>query len=57
MAIKEVNRQDNKDGQTVVEFETDKLVVRLINTYDKRKTLEDMIYVIACRKLADRLAS
>jgi len=57
MTVKELHRQHNKNGQTVVELETEKLVVRLISTYDKQKSLDEMIYIIACRKLADRLAS
>jgi hypothetical protein len=55
MNVKELNRRKNKKGQIVVEIEADKQMVRLINTYDAKHTLEDMVYTIACQKLSDRL--
>jgi hypothetical protein len=57
MQVKELCRQEKRVGETVIEMEADKLRVRLIATYDNKETLEDMIYVIACRRLADKLAS
>ena len=56
MQVKELYRQKTKPDETVVEFEAGKLFVRLINTYDNKRTLDDLIYVMACRKLAERLA-
>ena len=53
--VKELHRQHNNDGQTIVQIETGKLMVRLINTYDKKSTLDEMLYMIACRRLADRI--
>ena len=57
MQVTELHRQQNQDGQTIVEYKADKLVVRLITTYDKKKSLDEVIYMMACRKLAGKLAS
>ena len=56
MQVKELHRKKEKNGETIVEVEAGKLLVRLIDTYDSKKTLEEMIYVIACRRLAAKLA-
>ena len=56
MQVRELHREEHQTGETVVEIETDKLLVRLINTYDKEKTFDEMLYIIACRRLATRLA-
>ena len=56
MQVKELHRRKTQTDETVVEFEAGKLLVRLINTYDSKRTLDELIYVIACRKLAERLA-
>lgn len=56
MQIKELCRTENPSGETVVEYEAGKLLVRLIDTYDRAKTFEEMLYVIACRRLAAKLA-
>jgi len=56
MQVKELRRQKTETNETVVEFEAGKLLVRLINTYDSKRTLDDLIYIMACRKLAERLA-
>ncbi|MDL2273915.1 hypothetical protein LJC34_05185 [Oscillospiraceae bacterium OttesenSCG-928-G22] len=56
MQIKELHRKERRPGKTVAEYEVGKLIVRLIDTYDSQKTLEDMLYIIACRKLEQRLA-
>lgn len=55
MIVRELNRRRKKNGQTTVEYETDKLRMRLINTYDARKTFEDLFYEITCRKLAKEI--
>ncbi|MCL2149853.1 MAG: hypothetical protein FWH51_02830 [Dehalococcoidia bacterium] len=55
MSVKELNRKQNNQGQTIVEIETGKQVFRLINTYDNQHTLEELIYTIARRRLADRV--
>ena len=56
MQVKELHRQEKRSGETVVEIEVDRLRVRLIDTYDNEKTLDDIIYVLACRRLAERIA-
>ena len=54
MQIKELCRKTNKTGETVVEFESGKILVRLIDTYNDTKTFEELLYAIACRKLAEQ---
>jgi len=55
MQVKELRRKTKRTGATV-EFEVDKVLVRLIGTYGKEKTLEELIYILACRKLEDKIA-
>jgi len=56
MQVKELRRKVKRAGVTV-EVEVDKLLVRLIGTYGKENTLEELIYILACRRLEDKLAS
>ena len=56
MQVKELKRKIKQTGETVVDFEVDKIRVRLINTYDKEKTLDEILYILACRRLAERIA-
>ena len=55
-AVKELSRKKTNDGETIVEYETDKAVIRLIATYGSKNTLEDMIYHACCRRLSERLS-
>jgi hypothetical protein len=52
MQVKELHRKKAQTGETVVELEIGKMIVRLIGTYDKKKPLDELIYVMACRKMA-----
>ena len=54
MQIKEL-RRSIQSGESVIEFTAGKLHVRLIDTYSGRITLDELLYVIACNKLAERL--
>ena len=56
MKVKELHRHQNLNGETIVELETGKLRVRLISTYCKQTALDEMLYQMACHKLAERLA-
>jgi len=56
MQVKELNRQTKRTGETVVDFEVDKLRVRLIDTYHKEKSFDEVLYILACRRLAERIA-
>jgi hypothetical protein len=56
MNIKELRRSIKQGGETVTEFEVGKLHIRLIGTYGGEKTLDELLYIIACNKLAGRLA-
>ena len=56
MKVKELCRKKTNAGGTIVEFETGKLLVRLNDTYDNKITLDELIYVMACRKLTERQA-
>jgi len=53
MEVKELRRDKKQSGENIVEYEADKIIVRLIETYDDKKSFEDLLYVIACRKLAE----
>ena len=56
MDIKELRREITETGETVAEFEAGKLHVRLIDTYNDRNTLDELLFVIACNKLSERVA-
>jgi len=56
MQITELHRQKKQTGETIVEVKTEKLLVRLIDTYGNKNTLDEIIYVMACRRLAERMA-
>ena len=53
MQIKELCRDRKPSGENIVEYEADKKIVRLIKTYDDKKSFDELLYVIACRKLAE----
>ena len=53
MQIKELCRRKIQTGETVAEFEAGHLLVRLIDTYDGKETLDELLYAIACQKLAE----
>jgi hypothetical protein len=55
MQVNELCRERKQTGETVVELETGKLRVRLINTYANKKPLDEILYIIACHRLAKRL--
>jgi hypothetical protein len=56
MQVTELCREVKPTGETIVEFETGKLLVRLTQTYGSKRTLDEMLYVIACRRLSERMA-
>ena len=56
MQVKELRRDRKQTGETIAEFEAGQLLVRLTGTYGVKETLDDLLYVIACRKLAGKLA-
>jgi len=56
MQAKELRRQTNISGETIVEIEVENMRVRLTSTYDGKATFDEVIYILACDKLADRIA-
>ena len=54
MQIKELCRKKKQTGEVVAEFEAGKIIVRLIDTYNSEKSFEELLYIIACRKLNER---
>jgi len=54
MQIKELQRIQTQSGDTVVELEVGQKIIRLTNSYSIEKTFEELLYVIACRKLTER---
>ena len=55
MIVKELNRKLNTDGKTVAEYEAGKLHLRIIDSYDNKRSFEDLIYVVACHRLAGQI--
>ena len=57
MQIKEMQRlKKEQTGETVVDIEAGRLRVRLINTYNNERLLDEIIYTLACRRFAERMA-
>jgi hypothetical protein len=56
MQVNELCRSKELTGETIVKIEAGKQLVRLINTYTKDKALDEILYVLACRRLAERMA-
>ena len=56
MQVRELDRRIKRTGEIVVDIEIDKLRVRLISTYDKEKSFDEILYILACRRLAERIA-
>jgi hypothetical protein len=55
MQITELRRSIKQSGENIAEFDTEKIHVRLIDTYSGRISFDDLLYIIACNKLAERL--
>jgi len=53
MQIRELRRDKKQSGENIVEYEADNFIVRLIKTYDDKRPFDELLYVIACRKLAE----
>lgn len=54
MQVTEVDRQTTHSGETVAIFKVGKRSVQLIGTFENRATLDDLLYSIACRKIAEQ---
>ena len=54
MQVDQLCRKTKQTGKTIVEFKAEKLLVRLIVTYKKEKTFEELLYSLACDKLTER---
>ena len=49
------DRKINRSGEVVSKYETGKLSVELVGTFGDRAILDDLLYSIACHRLAQRL--
>jgi hypothetical protein len=54
--ITEIKNGNKKIGKNIAEYEADKKVVRLTKTYNNKNTFDDLLFVIACRRLAEHTA-
>ncbi len=54
MQVTEVKRQTTHSGEMVTMFKAGKRSIQLIGTFEDRATLDDLLYSIACRKIAER---
>lgn len=54
MQITEVDRQTTRSGEMVAVFKAGKRSIQLIGTFEDRATLDELLYSIACRKIAER---
>ncbi len=54
MQVTEVDRQTTSSGEMVTIFEAGKRSIQLIGTFENRATLDDLLYSIACQKIAER---
>ena len=53
-AIKQ-NRTINRSGEIITKYEVGKMSVELVGTFGDRAILDDILYSIACHRLAKRL--
>jgi len=54
MQVIELNRQTTCDGEVVTHFEAGKRSIQLIGTFAQWATLDDLLYSIVSRKIAER---
>lgn len=54
MQVTEIDRQTTCSGEMVAIFEAGKRSIQLVGTFEGRTTLDDLLYSIACRKIAER---
>jgi hypothetical protein len=56
MRVTELERRTACSGETIARFEIGKRSIQIVGTFENRATLDDLLYFIACRKIAERLA-
>jgi hypothetical protein len=56
MQITEINNGQKQIAKNITEYEADKKIVRLIKTYSNKHTFDDLLFIIACRRLAQYTA-
>ncbi len=55
MQITELERRTNGSGETIVKFKAGKRSIQIVGTFENKATLDDLLYSIACRRIAERL--
>ena len=55
MQVTELDRQKICSGEMIAKFETGKRSIQLIGTFENKVTLDDLLYSIACQRIAERL--
>ena len=55
MQVTEVDRRTTCTGEMITRFEAGKRSIQLIGTFENRVSLDDLLYSIACQRIAERL--
>ena len=54
MQVTELDRRTTCSGEMIARFEAGKRSIQIIGTFENRATLDDLLYSIACQKIAER---
>lgn len=55
MQITELERRTTGSGETIAKFKAGKRAIQLVGTFENKAALDDLLYSIACRRIAERL--
>lgn len=56
MQVTELDRRTTSSGEVIACYEAEKRSIQLIGTFEDRATLDDLLYSIACQKIAEQFA-
>lgn len=55
MQITELERRTTDSGETIAKFKAGKRSIQVVGTFENKATLDDLLYSIACRRIAEWL--
>lgn len=55
MQITELERRTTDSGETIAKFKSGKRSIQIVGTFENKATLDNLLYSIACRRIAERL--
>ena len=55
MQITELERRTTGSGEMIAKFKAGKRAIQLVGTFENKAVLDDLLYSIACRRIAERL--